>query len=81
MLCLTLLPSSAAPALAILTDAVGAPLDAPLLGLRQRDVSVVLMLCLDGSLGGGGRGSEAPWWIDRRPRVWPLCGYGLAGAW
>ena len=45
--CLSLLPTSAAPSLAILTDAVGSPLDAPLLGLRQFDVALAIILCMD----------------------------------
>ena len=47
LFCLSLLPSTAAPALAILTDAVGAALDAPLLGLRQLDVTLLVVLCLE----------------------------------
>ena len=45
LFCLSLLPPSAAPALAVVTDAVGAPLDAPLLSLRQLDVALLLVLC------------------------------------
>ena len=44
---LSLLPACAAPALALLTDAVGSPIDAPLLGLRQLDVSLALILCIE----------------------------------
>ena len=34
LFCLSLLPSTAAPALALITDAVGAPMDAPLLAVQ-----------------------------------------------
>ena len=43
LFCLSLLPAAACPALALLTDCVGAPLDAPLLPLTQRDVGLLVV--------------------------------------
>ena len=43
LFCLALLPAAACPALALLTDCVGAPLDAPLLPLTQRDVGLLVV--------------------------------------
>ena len=62
LFCLSLLPAVAAPALAVITDAVGALLDAPLIALRQLDVALLIVLCMECSgVGGhgraGGRGS------------------------
>ena len=58
LFCLNLLPSTAAPALAVLTDAVGAALDAPLLGLRQLDVTLLVVLCLESH---GHQSAGQPW--------------------
>ena len=47
LLCLAVLPASAVPALTILTDAISSPVDSPLLALRQLDVTLLLLICLD----------------------------------
>ena len=44
LFCLSLLPAHASPSLAVLTDGVGAPLDEPLLALRQADVQLLVLL-------------------------------------
>jgi len=43
LFCLSLLPSEACPALALLTDCVGSPMDTPVLPLSQRDVALLLL--------------------------------------